>query len=260
MPDLLQRLVARLGARAGWYPFLQVRSGPGRGLWISLRNASADYVAGTNELPVQEAVATHLRPGGVFYDIGSNIGFFALLAGREVGPAGHAYAFEPVPANVERIRANATRNRLANVTALQVAASDGPGSATLLLSRHPGGAALAAAAPAPADLTGEIEVQTVSIDQLVAADAIQPPTVVKVDVEGNEAPVLRGMAATIRTSRPVLVIELDDAAPERLRAKANHIAALLDELEYDMRPLPPSYEGTAWHVMHALALPKGEAS
>ena len=58
--------------------------------------SNPEYGSGSNELPVQEAIKNLLRPGEVFYDIGANVGFFTIIAGRLVGPTGSIVAFEPV--------------------------------------------------------------------------------------------------------------------------------------------------------------------
>jgi FkbM family methyltransferase len=235
-----------------------VAAGPGVGLRIARAGASADYRRGTNELPVQAALADHLRPGGVFFDIGANVGFFSLLAARLVGPGGRVVAFEPVPALAARVRANARRNRLATVAVLEVAVSDAAGATFLVLAAHPGGAALAAAAPPP-DATGTIEVATAAVDDLVAAGRVPPPTVVKIDVEGAEAAVLRGMARTLLAHRPVVVCEVDGPDAAAMAARRSAVVGLLEAAGYAVEVLPPSYPGSAWCVEHLLARPGGRA-
>jgi FkbM family methyltransferase len=209
---------------------------------------------GTNELPVQEAVSRSLREGDVFFDIGSNVGFFALIAARRVGPRGASYAFEPVPANVEQIVGNAARNALDNVTVIAGAVSDSAGTATLYLDRHPGGATLSAA-DLPGGDGGQIEVEVVTIDGLVADRRCRPPDVVKIDVEGAEAAVLRGMERTLAEHRPVVICEVDSATRAGVEAKAAEITAMLEERRYLVERLPDSYGDAAWEVVHLLATP-----
>jgi FkbM family methyltransferase len=244
-------LAARLG-RLGVHLPLTVRGGEADGLRISLRNASGDYATGRNELPVQRAVAAHLRPGHVFYDIGSNIGFFALIAARCVGPTGRVYAFEPVPANVACITGNARRNRFGNVAVLPAAVGAAAGTGTLLLSPHPGGATLSAA-DGQATPCGTVDVRVVAIDDLVAAGAIRPPDVIKLDVEGAESAVLHGARATLERHTPILIGELDAPSAEDLSRKQEELAAILTSCGYDLAPLAPSYADAEWHVSHFVA-------
>lgn len=236
-----------------------VHAGPAMGLRIGRAEASADYQLGTNELPVQIAIADTLAAGDVFFDVGANVGFFSLLAGRIVGPSGAVSAFEPVPANVARIRANARRNGLANIDVLEVALSDAGGTTTLLLAAHPGGAAVASAG-APPDAIGSIEVTTATVDDLVDAGRVRPPTLVKIDVEGAECEVIEGMKRTLRTHRPVVICEIDGEEPVALAAKRSRILGLLRAAGYMIEDLSPSYPGSTWLVEHILARPAAGAT
>lgn len=234
----------------------RVRSGPGAGLKVGSRRASADYARGGNELPVQQALVDNLSPGGVCYDIGSNVGFFALLAAREVGPEGRVYAFEPVPDNVAELVANARRNRLHNVDAICAAVGEAQGELDLLLSAHPGGATCSSA-DVPKDLTGVLRTEVVTIDALVDTGRLLRPDVIKLDVEGYELQALRGMANTLARHRPVIVLEIDGADERVLRSKRDAVYGWLHDAGYDVDVLPASYSDTAWCVEHAVAAPRG---
>lgn len=252
----LERRAARVAGRVGVDLPVRVRGGVGRGLRISLRNASGDYARGDNELPVQHAVVTHLRPGGVFYDIGSNVGFFALLAAHVVGPGGHVYAFEPVPENAACIRANARANRFSDtITVIGEAAGARTGTAELWLDPHPGGATLSAS-DAGSGATSRLEVRTVAVDELVGTGRLRPPTVVKIDVEGAEPAVLDGMAETIAAHHPVLIVEVDAADADTAQRKYDALATRVAQAGYRVEQLPRSYTETAWNVLHFAAVPE----
>jgi FkbM family methyltransferase len=229
-----------------------VEAGPAAGIKLRSHRASGDYRSGTNERPVQEALAALLHPGDVFYDIGSNIGFFALLAARIVGPTGLVVAFEPVPDNARAISRNADLNDFGWLETVEVAVSERSGQARLLLAEHPGGATLAADEP-PADHVGDRQVRTASIDDLLASGSLRPPDVVKIDVEGAEAAVLRGMRSTLAEHSPVLVCEIDAESAPKLSAKIEQIRELLDRSGYGIEELEHSYDLTVWHVWHCIA-------
>ena len=259
MPGVLPRLTTgvlrRLAARTGRFPFMPITGGVGRGLKINLRNASADYVSGTNELPVQTAIRDHLRPGDVFYDIGSNVGFFALIAARLVGPAGQVYAFEPVPDNAECIRLNAARNGFDHLTVLPVAVGAGATTGRLLTTSHPGGATLSVADAAD-DVIGSIDVDVVSIDDLIDEGRLAPPTLVKIDVEGVELEVVEGMARTMGAAAPVVLCELDDATAEGVDRKLGLLRSALDAHGYGVAVLDSSYGDAQWNVVHTVCTPR----
>lgn len=230
-----------------------VRTGPGRGLRIGREQASADYRLGANELPVQEAVVASVSEGDVFYDIGSNVGFFALVAARLVGTSGQAYAFEPLPANLQQIAANSSANRIDNLTIIPYAVGDRAGAATLYLDAHPGGATLSV--DDSSRVGGQMEVEVACIDDLVASGRCRPPDVVKIDVEGLEPAVLRGMERTLSEHQPVVICELDAETREGVEAKVLEVTALLEGHRYSVERLPDSYAEEAFEVVHLLAKP-----
>jgi FkbM family methyltransferase len=57
----------------------------------------------------------------VFYDLGTNLGFYSLIAARQVGPAGHVYGFEPDPEIAQRVRSNLNHNGFKNFTHIEAA-------------------------------------------------------------------------------------------------------------------------------------------
>lgn len=204
--------------------------------------------SGLLELPVQEAMRRLLGPGDVFYDVGANIGFFALAAARRVGAAGAVYAFEPVPENATAIRTAAELNRFEQLEVVEQAVGRAAGRDRLLLVEDLSWSHLESRGwhPRTADT---LDIEIVAIDDLVASGRIRPPQLVKIDVEGAEIDVIAGMRRTIEQHRPAIVCELHDTA-------AAFVAAM-DELGYETVNLegkervldaPPD--------VHALATPR----
>jgi len=228
-----------------------VTAGPAAGLRIAGTFSSADYAAEANELPVQEAIASLLRPGDVFFDIGANVGFFSLIAARCVGSEGRVFAFEPVPDIAAQLVTNAGLNGFTNITVLPFAIADRDGSMNLQTTRHPGGATLEGFGT-PGDRTGVITVTGRSLDSLVSEGAIPPPNVIKVDVEGAESAVLRGATALLSSAHPAVVYELDAATEGELQAKKMEVKARLDAASYELTQLPSSY-GESHLVRHFVA-------
>jgi FkbM family methyltransferase len=232
-----------------------VAGGDGAGLKLYAPRADPNFARGTYEKPVQDAVVANLFPGDVFYDIGCNIGFFSLIAARCVGPPGRVYAFEPVPSNAAATIRSARLNGMNSIIEVFANAVGGKaGRAELLLTRHIGGATLTSAGT-PHDVSGQIDVDVVTVDQVIARRGLRPPSLVKIDVEGAEIGVVEGMRATLRAHRPRIIYELDDATMEGLRRKRSAMAALMKEAGYSLTSLPASYPHSAWRVEHILAQP-----
>ena len=110
-----------------------IKYGVGAGLRIDATGLAPGFVLGTSDPLEQAALAEHLKPGGVFYDIGANAGFFCLLAARVVGDRGRVYAFEPHPGFATLARKNAGLNEFGWVEVVEAAASDEVGETTLQL-------------------------------------------------------------------------------------------------------------------------------
>jgi FkbM family methyltransferase len=202
---------------------VQIRTGPAEGLRIDASSGKLGYALGRNEPVVQERLVQLLRPGAVFYDVGANVGFFTLLGARLVGAEGSVYAFEPVPQLAATIRRNVGLNGFENVVVVPKAASSGQGRGRLVPTPDPTGTQVAF------DAAGEIEL--VGIDELVQSGEIQPPTVMKIDVEGAELSVLRGARQTLQNYDPVVVCELHgtDAQFRELMEELGYAVEMLDD-------------------------------
>jgi FkbM family methyltransferase len=153
-----------------------------------------------------------IQPGAVVLDIGANIGWYTVLAARQVGEKGHVYALEPDPRTLGSLHRNVDANGFANVTIIPIAASDQARRQVLYQGRS---AVFSGLSPAADDdvMVGTTEVETATIDDLLGAGRVD---VIKIDIEGHEPAALRGMKATLRrNSHAQLFLEF---SPETLRA------------------------------------------
>jgi FkbM family methyltransferase len=233
---------------------ISIPQGLGGGLVLDMRHIPLSHAHlgslafGDLEQPVQEAMRRHLGPGGVFYDIGANIGFFALLAAHFVDTGqGHVYAFEPTPDNAAEIRSNVALNGLPNVTVIEKAVGAAAGTGQLQVVDDQSWSKLVETGDHP--FTEQvIDIEVVAIDDLVGD--LRPPTVVKIDVEGFELQVLEGMRRTIAEHAPVIICELHDTHRE--------FAAFCRDVGYRLVNLEgPGPIEEAFQSAHALALPPG---
>lgn len=231
---------------------LTVPQGHGIGIQLHLRHlpishAHAGSLAhGLLESSVQEAMVRHLAADGVLYDVGANIGFFSLLGAR-LAPRGRVIALEAAPANAQAIRENAELNGAACVEVWPVAVGARSGRAQLQVVEDQSWSKLAEYGEHP-QTTEVLDVEMVSIDDLLTAGRIPPPTLVKIDVEGAELAVIAGMRATIERHRPAIICELHDTASGFL--------ALMRQVGYRVINLEGAEAiGAQGDGGHALALP-----
>jgi FkbM family methyltransferase len=152
--------------------------------------------------PVFEAA---LPRGGVLADVGSFLGMYALWGARCVGPEGTVHAFEPIPGSCQRVREYAALNGFSNVEVVPGAVGAEPGRIELQL------AAGKASLGVTSRYLGAAGVSSIAVEQ-TTLDAFyagrRGPDLVKIDVEGMEAEVLRGARALLTGDRaPVVVFE-----------------------------------------------------
>lgn len=153
-----------------------------------------------------------LRPGMTVIDVGSNIGYYALLAAGGVGPDGTVVAFEPDPRLHDLLFANLdvngyrTRSRC-----VAKAVTDAPGWATFYKrEKYPINSSLwnpAGVAAQMLDKVTPFEVETVDLDGYVR-DELDGRAVdlVKIDAEGAEGSVLLGMEQTLARNDQITVL------------------------------------------------------
>lgn len=170
------------------------------------------YLLGTDEPHLQRIIREYVAPGDTVYDIGANIGYVSLSLSKSVGPTGRVIAFEPIPKNVDDFRKSVEINQLTNVQLLEFAASDEGGEAVIRIAENLSTASLVWHRKNPS--ATELTIRTVQIDQLVETGDLGYPRFVKIDVEGAEGSVLRGMRRTVAAAMPVLFIESSEAGRE----------------------------------------------
>jgi FkbM family methyltransferase len=177
------------------------------------------------ELDVLSACGACLRPGEAFLDGGANIGLVTLHAAAIVGPEGRVDACECNPRILPRLRFHAGINRLAQVSVHPVGLGERPAMLPLHLPGT-GNAAAATLGPIP-DRYGVERTDLGMVRIMPADDLLDPadhrPLTVKLDVEGFEAKVLRGMGRILRLRRPAIITEIN---PELLACNGDSVAGI----------------------------------
>lgn len=186
---------------------------------------------GYYESEVFEALRPWLKPGAVFWDIGANFGLHAVTAAAH--PGLHVCAFEPDPASARRLAAHAALNH-ASVQIHVGALGEHSGLAPLYVNTtgNPGMSTLTNPAIGPA-----ITVATERADRLIGDQSLPSPTVVKLDVEGAEASVLRGFGDHLAVSSLRAVIFETDARVDTDPRRCPATTLLLDA-GFRLRLLP----------------------
>jgi FkbM family methyltransferase len=157
--------------------------------------------------------------GESFADVGSFDGMTSLEFARRAPGFRHITAFEPSPENAQRVLQNLAALDPERITVHGFGLSDHSGTATF------------AADAGSSSRVSEDGATVISLRRLDDLD-LDPPTFVKIDVEGGEIPAIRGGLATIARYRPRLAISVYHRADDLWRIPEAVDAAGVD---YELR-------------------------
>ena len=215
--------------------FLPVMAGPLEGFRWST-SSPYEYILGSYEDPkTQQQLLSWLKPGTVFYDIGSNVGFHALLAGR-VMSNGTIYAFEPIPAVREILEQHISLNKKmisgSHIRVLPVAIADREKEVEFSNDlSHRDGNTYIPGSYVFAGTQNKIKVQCHSIDGLIE-QGYKIPGIIKIDVEGAEYDVLLGAKNTLQQYCPHILLATHDCHLPGVQKKC---VQLLEEMGYHVQ-------------------------
>jgi FkbM family methyltransferase len=131
----------------------------------------------------------HTPVGGVFVDVGANVGTYAMVLARHIGTGGKVIAIEPHPATHARLAFNRTASGFAQV--MLVAAAAGPSDGELMIETD--GDNLGASHIVSGKISGNaIKVPSLRLQRILDNAGISQVDALKIDVEGFEDRVLTG--------------------------------------------------------------------
>ncbi len=192
------------------------------------------------------------RSGDVFYDIGANVGLYSILVAKAVGAAGQVIACEPNEGSYQHLRDNLKLNGISNVRAFQKALGEQVGKGKLY--RGEGNADSSLAAPPTGRNLGHQIVEVLPGDYLRETEHLPPPRLVKIDVEGYEYSVIRGLSRTL--AHPTCELVCCEIHPNLLPKGINveTMRSLVDSLGFGSTELYPRYD-----TFHLVARKEGDA-
>lgn len=155
------------------------------------------------------------------YDIGANIGLYSLFFSKFPGIRVHA--FEPVTETLAIFKKNIDRNRMNGIQVVDRVVGEVDGEVTFYIGHHH-------KSSLEKDWTSdrgtkevhEIRVPSITIDSFVKHNPDDIPDIIKIDVEGAGGLVLLGASETLRSIRPILLIESHAAYEDQAIIKMLH--------------------------------------
>lgn len=200
-------VVAKVGGHSFYFP----------STWEAL--LARDYEKGSFEM-----LDRIIKPGQIVYDIGANVGLYALQLARMVKPTGHVYCFDANPVCVYFLQANLAYNGIRNVDILPVAVAEQAKTCRFNLQYSNSHLGMGSESEFWGEKPGQVvDMNAASIDRMIADLKLPDPDVLKIDVEGAEAKVIRGMQHLLARKKPKVVIELH--GPDAAKATSKQLVA-----------------------------------
>jgi FkbM family methyltransferase len=177
-----------------------------------------------------------IRPGGIVFDIGANIGIWAIAAARRVGTGGAVHAFEPFAENFSRLTANIELNRALNIIPQQLALMDHPGSLKFFPSPNKNSGVGRVVAD---DWKGpHCAVKAATLDDYCEQHAVASVDLLKLDVEGSEHFVLKGATRLLASKKPpTIIFEVERVMTLQLNYLPEDLETFLHSFGYSIHAL-----------------------
>lgn len=177
-----------------------------------------------------------LRAGDIFIDIGANLGWFSILAAKQVGKHGKVIAFEPSANIYNQLHRSIEINHLSNIRLEQIALSDEVGSTTLFGATHEnaGLASIIISKDSLQSSAGE-QVLVTKFDNYWKKEINSKVRLIKIDVEGAESKVLEGMEQVLQGRMcDYLMVEINDSRLRSIGISAMHTLDFLRSHGYKL--------------------------
>jgi FkbM family methyltransferase len=148
-----------------------------------------------------------LKHAGTVFDVGANIGRYTFLAAMRLRERGTIHSFEPNREAFRGLSGNLRRNEMTNALANEIALCDRDGKATFYLPKNREWC-VGSLIEGFACQTEPITVDVMRLDTYCAKFGIKKIDLIKMDVEGAELKVLKGMGSLLLNWKPDIICEV----------------------------------------------------
>jgi FkbM family methyltransferase len=211
-----------------------------------------EFYLGTFEPAMRWLIREFVQAGDTCLDIGAQKGYVSLTMARAVGHTGRVFSFEADARAAEQFRANVNRANQQSIHLLQCALGEQEGTCTFVLSNVLGWSSRFPNEVAKTAIQQTVEVQMHTLDSMVEREEVligpDKLSFIKLDVEGSEPYVIRGMRKLLSTARPLIFLEVNYESLGAAGSSAHELQTLLQDSGYDL--FQPRYR----HYFRTLSL------
>ncbi|MBS0168637.1 MAG: FkbM family methyltransferase [Nitrospira sp.] len=158
-------------------------------------------------------------------DVGANVGFYTKRLAELVGSEGRVLAFEPVPETFMLLTSNVSMCGFTNVTLFNAAVSEATKLSGISIPNYSDTtqpnyyqAHITSLSDSP------VRILAVSLDSIKIQSSIR---LIKIDAEGHEFSVIKGMQRTLLRDRPILIVEAPDTETRELIESLGYVGRTL---------------------------------
>lgn len=175
------------------------------------------------------------KPGDVFIDAGTNIGFYSIMMAKKVAPNGKVHSFEPIPQNYDLFLRNVELSKVnSNIQKIPKALWNKEEilsfSRAKTETRNDG--QFTAGHIENKSEESDIQCETIRLDNYVKENNLTQINFIKMDIEGSELNALKGAYETLSRFKPLILLEVCRETCERFGYTPEDLWSYLKQFEY----------------------------
>ncbi|MEK6280173.1 MAG: FkbM family methyltransferase [Acidobacteriota bacterium] len=203
-------------------------------LWPDCLVQRSVYYLSCYEVKETNWLRDRVKPDWVFFDVGSNFGYYSMLVSQLSHKQARVYAFEPLARNYDLLNDNKALNGFERLETFKLALSNATGETDFLVPQlgNMGHGKIDVRDDGERGGAGSEKVQTTTLDNFVREQGVEKIDFIKVDIEGAEVLFLEGAAETLREFRPLMMMEFNPASLEEFGTSADVLLRMLRALDY----------------------------
>jgi FkbM family methyltransferase len=187
------------------------------------------YYTGDYEPYLKKHFKNFVKNGDYVLDVGANIGFHTLYFAELTGVNGKVFSFEPIPVNFNALQSNIKLNQFPQITAINKALGNTNSPMEIHVdqdAQNPGAFNLLDKGPK------NTVIDCIKGDDFLDRNQIEKIDFIKIDVEGFEYEVFKGLSKTIKNSKPIIIFEYDYNYQHKLNDNPKIIFEFLTQFGY----------------------------
>ncbi len=192
---------------------------------------------GIYQLNILKTLKKLLNPGDIFIDVGANIGYMSAFSAGLVGKSGEVHSFEPVPFYFNILSKWVTLNKEYQFFLNNFALGESQGIAKIKISdvQNLGWNTIVPGWMKPHTIKEIIEINVIRLDDYIFENNIKKVSLIKIDVEGYEFPVLKGLSKFFMKKEknlPHIIVEINPTACLQLDYKMRDLEVFMSKYHY----------------------------